>query len=685
MKYIIVEDNHPFAQALCILLSPTKENCNKEVVQIILPESFDNLEALTNAIIDGYIDKDDVFFVNVNLIINGCSRQEQKGVELLVWLRIKGIINHVVLYSFETLYSLLNRMPKHLVITSKGISFVQLPFTETYFEKKKFEELSKAKAEENNLKQTLKAIFNKDNKDNIDSFRHQDANWWGVKVMYDVYAIVENSSRTEYPDIVKKKLSNITNAVAKYIYENKDALKEVYLREKRGRENLIEGINNELNELTKRLQEKASDKCIGEQEKEKLESDLNELNMSLSDYYNAGLLQEREQLMEDIKFWETEISKVNDEMNPIKENISTLENSNTELNNEMQNLAKNLKKNYNYLLINYEIIKNKISERKLKILYIDDNAKDCWEDLLKKVLGSTVDIESVIPKKKYEYDIQGLYENQVKDKINSDTSLILLDLRLFNESERSIEVQSISGKKLLDIIRKHHKGIPILIITASNKVWSYEELMKSGADAYWIKEGIDNNFSAKESVRNYCKLLQLVESLTGEKYEFLKDFAESIHKFESSDWWWENKNWEQDQQGECFSANNQVVPPITQVNKTDLKQLFIDGVELFREFLATKTLAQGYSFRSRNDWFYYSSIILHIGKAIELIHNLCSEDYLKYGSFNEVFVARGDEEGQEIYKQRNAAAHLGRSQHLKFKDLKDLITKLNEYLFSNNN
>ena len=119
MKYIIVEDNHPFAQALCILLSPTKENCNKEVVQIILPESFDNLEALTNAIIDGYIDKDDVFFVNVNLIINGCSRQEQKGVELLVWLRIKGIINHVVLYSFETLYSLLNRMPKHLVITSK--------------------------------------------------------------------------------------------------------------------------------------------------------------------------------------------------------------------------------------------------------------------------------------------------------------------------------------------------------------------------------------------------------------------------------------------------------------------------------------------------------------------------------------------------------------------------------------
>src|SRR5206468_2057728 len=84
-------------------------------------------------------DKEALVFININLLIGSEYRQNQKGIELLIWLRIKGLMNHCVLYSFESLHAILNRNPGSLIATSKGTTFVHLP---TDFNNFKLRELS---------------------------------------------------------------------------------------------------------------------------------------------------------------------------------------------------------------------------------------------------------------------------------------------------------------------------------------------------------------------------------------------------------------------------------------------------------------------------------------------------------------------------------------------------------------
>ena len=124
MKYLIIDDNETFAKQLFKQLTGNESNSENDT----LKPSSENLNELAESIksiING--NNDVVLCINVNLEAGKDSRQLQKGIELLIWLRIKDVLNHVVLYSFETLHAILNRNPKHHVATSKGTSFVQLP------------------------------------------------------------------------------------------------------------------------------------------------------------------------------------------------------------------------------------------------------------------------------------------------------------------------------------------------------------------------------------------------------------------------------------------------------------------------------------------------------------------------------------------------------------------------------
>jgi len=74
-----------------------------------------------------------------------------------------------------------------------------------------------------------------------------------------------------------------------------------------------------------------------------------------------------------------------------------------------------------------------------------------------------------------------------------------LDLRLFGETG-NYPIQDVSGFKVLDIIlSSSRKRCPVLITSASNKIWSYKEAISRGADAYWVKQGLDD-YSDTESI-----------------------------------------------------------------------------------------------------------------------------------------------------------------------------------------
>lgn len=194
MKYIIIDDNISFAKALCEQLlkeangNSDNKTCNEKTLEFKQGEKIITIDfakhttaQIANAIIETYgneekeLPDDIVLLINVNL--KAGERQKQLGIELLIWLRIKDVMNHVVLYSFETVHQLLQRKPKHLILTSKGTSFVQLPRD---FELN-FDKLSKEKADEGNLKKTLKPTFSNKN------IQHRLANIYGLWFMFSVH------------------------------------------------------------------------------------------------------------------------------------------------------------------------------------------------------------------------------------------------------------------------------------------------------------------------------------------------------------------------------------------------------------------------------------------------------------------------------------------------------------------
>lgn len=173
MKYLIIDDNNSFAKALC-------EISNNES-QVILSEKLD-LNTLAIKIKGEIIHNNDLILININF--NKNNRQEQKGIELLIWLRLEKVINHVILYSFQTLHELLSQCPKHLIATSKGTTFVQIPDKFKIIDEtlsKLDQGIDKLLIEENSLKESLKIVF-----DNV-GLKHRLANIYGLWFMFNTH------------------------------------------------------------------------------------------------------------------------------------------------------------------------------------------------------------------------------------------------------------------------------------------------------------------------------------------------------------------------------------------------------------------------------------------------------------------------------------------------------------------
>jgi len=77
-------------------------------------------------------------------------------------------------------------------------------------------------------------------------------------------------------------------------------------------------------------------------------------------------------------------------------------------------------------------------------------------------------------------------------------NLIFLDLRLVQPDDETIPIKYSGGMRLLDEIKSFDPSIPIIVFTASEKAMSYEESLRLGADAYWMK-----GISSGQQLRGY--------------------------------------------------------------------------------------------------------------------------------------------------------------------------------------
>jgi len=145
----------------------------------------------------------------------------------------------------------------------------------------------------------------------------------------------------------------------------------------------------------------------------------------------------------------------------------------------------------------------------MRYLLIDDLAHSGWHSI----------IEKAIIKAEGELETATNY-NEAIEKIQSKFDIIFLDVRLTEEDHNLKNIHDYSGYKILRNIRKEFNSInfstPIILITASNKIWNINLFLEHGVDAYYIKEHPEHyagNESSRENLLNFqSKFIQLIET-----------------------------------------------------------------------------------------------------------------------------------------------------------------------------
>jgi CheY-like chemotaxis protein len=130
--------------------------------------------------------------------------------------------------------------------------------------------------------------------------------------------------------------------------------------------------------------------------------------------------------------------------------------------------------------INYHDIKK---YEDLNVLCIDDQIKKGWGDIFRAIFGENVKLVD---------DLKHLEKGLIKE-----IDLVILDMRLV-DSDNSNDLNSLTGHKVLEVIKKINKGIQVIVFTASQKSEVLKEADKNDILGYIQKESsinINDNFN----------------------------------------------------------------------------------------------------------------------------------------------------------------------------------------------
>lgn len=303
------------------------------------------------------------------------------------------------------------------------------------------------------------------------------------------------------------------------------------------------------------------------------------------------------------------------------------------------------------LIDDFNMLINNIPKEQINIVYIDDESE--WGNYAKEILSK--DLQKYLqfsfrPPTQKILQNNNLLSMWVVDVIlkiggKNGPSLVLLDLRLLGDKEINVQVEKTSGAKIARIIRKAAPGLPIILMTASNKAYSFEAAMKLGIDGYWMKEGIGEHSPQSGSFKNYVELLRMISIGLGPEYQFLRLFSRKVKKLNDPDekYWWQSYIW----------GNGDH----TETDKNTLSMILNGVVILLREYLRLFTM--GYGFKGEGDRIeqaWMCSLIVECAKPLELIHQL---DLYRNNttSFHILSNERGDEWAVNLNQIRNLAAH----------------------------
>lgn len=133
---------------------------------------------------------------------------------------------------------------------------------------------------------------------------------------------------------------------------------------------------------------------------------------------------------------------------------------------------------------------------KITLWFVDDQAENGWNNLMSNLLEG-LDIELSCNRS---LDDLNLTINSARKGIFVKPDLALVDLRL-SESDLTFESyksRDLSGFYALNQLLDTWPGLPVIIASASNKIWNLEKAIEKGATGYWrksedIHEAVNHN------------------------------------------------------------------------------------------------------------------------------------------------------------------------------------------------
>jgi CheY-like chemotaxis protein len=131
----------------------------------------------------------DIVIININMCVGSDKQKEdQQGIELLVRLRLAGIMNHCILHSYETLFDVIAKNPRNSIVTSHGTSFQRTAFNpQDYVTDKE----NPSEANKIDFVSHLKKYYD------IGEIRHRLANKYGVYILSQIYNDYFRDATTE--------------------------------------------------------------------------------------------------------------------------------------------------------------------------------------------------------------------------------------------------------------------------------------------------------------------------------------------------------------------------------------------------------------------------------------------------------------------------------------------------------
>ena len=543
---ILLIENRPQADEL------VRYNPNFSVYEGDLDQM--SVEEVASDVKQRYADRTDVYVIQSAISICGSNLIENTGIKLLKLLRLHHINNHVIMLSYKTREKLISSDLRNAILTSEGVSFIRLGEMVIPID----ENTTHQTANPKELCKLFRVEYNPDD-------RHFEANMFGVWQLMRVQDAYESlragdngiftpdtAAQNDYKLIhkkVEKYINSYHGLLVRYLSHQDEQDLEKQLRKataNRTRQANLAIIKDATASIQSIDKERANVEIQIEAIKKLATTTDNESELKPNPWKDMLALfrgiegwaekKMNERVMQALEDYTKKAAQLDQEKRRYLDLLDQAKKDTADPNNDID-LISNIGLATDQKIIG---VKDSLLARRPIIIYVDDLAKKGWQSILQRIVFGDSDqrLRAVVPG---EYDTPDDIVNQITEAGIDKADLLILDLRLKGETG-FVDPAQLSGFQVLKLLNERNLRCPIMVFTASNKVWSLKEAFKGNVMSFWVKGGMEQYESDSECVNSYLDLLDQINTLTYCSWLFgvladLKTMAKQIAEAEKPFWW----------------------------------------------------------------------------------------------------------------------------------------------------